>query len=82
MCFAIEVTELTHGQKGKGASESKLEIPECQGQNACSKTEKKKKMCLVSWEKIGRKNRGKNEKRSGQQSILHWGRNSREGYLH
>lgn len=79
MCFATEVTELTHGQKGKGASESKQEIPECQGQNAC-KTEKKKKMCLVSWEKRGGKNREK--MRSGQQSILHWGRDSREGYLH
>lgn len=64
MCFAIEVTELTHGQKGKGASESKQEIPECQGQNAC-KTEKKK-MCLVSWEKRGGKNREK--MRSGQLS--------------
>lgn len=49
MCFAIEITELTHGQKGKGASESKQEIPECQGQNACKA---EKKICLVSWEKI------------------------------
>lgn len=65
VCFAIEVTALTHGQKGKGASESKQEIPECQGQNVCSKTGKKK-MCLVSWEKIGRKNREK--MRSGQVS--------------
>lgn len=80
MCFATEVTELTHGQKGKGASESKQEIPECQGQNAC-KTEKKKNV-LSFLGKERRKEQGKNEERSAQQSILHWGRDSREGYLH
>lgn len=57
MCFAIEVTELTHGQKGKGASESKLEIPECQGQNACSKTEKKNVLSVLG--KDRKKEQGK-----------------------
>lgn len=57
MCFAIEVTELTHGQKGKGASESKQEIPECQGQNACKA--EKKKMLSVLGKDIGRKTREK-----------------------
>lgn len=42
----------------------------------------KKKNVLSFLGKERRKEQGKNEERSAQQSILHWGRYSREGYLH
>lgn len=44
--------------------------------------QKKKKNVLSFLGKERRKEQGKNEERSAQQSILHWGRDSREGYLH